>query len=132
MNTGTETRVEAVMTTPVETISANASIREAATMMRAQEINSLLVPGAEVGIITSTDVLDVVVDGHDPEQCSVAEVMTGGVEWVSTDLRLQEAAAMMENFGINHLLVRDADGDYVGLVSSTDIRDVFTGPARER
>lgn len=132
MDSGTEAQVEAVMTTPVETISANASVREAATTMRANDINSLLVPGAEVGIVTSTDVLDVVVDGRDPEQCSVTDVMTGGVEWVSTDLRLQEAAAMMENFGINHLPVRDGDGDYVGMISSTDIREIFTGSSAGR
>lgn len=125
MGSDTETQVEAVMTTPVETISASATVKEAATTMRTHDINSLLVPGAEAGIVTSTDVLDVVVDGRDPTQCSVADVMTAGVEWVSTDLRVQEAAAMMTNFGINHLPVRDADGDYVGMVSSTDLREPF-------
>lgn len=132
MNSDTETQVEAVMTTPVETISADATVREAATTMRAHEINSLLVPGAGAGIVTSTDVLDVVVDGRDPARCSVADVMTAGVEWVSTDLRLQEAAAMMTNFGINHLPVRDADGDYVGMVSSTDLRETFGDSPRDQ
>lgn len=125
MSTGTKEHVEAVMTTPVETVSADATLREAATRMRAHDIRSLLVPGAKAGIITSTDVLDAVADGRDFEECSVGDVMTAGVEWVGTDLRVQEAAAMMTNFGINHLPVRGDDGDYVGMVSSTDLHEIL-------
>jgi IMP dehydrogenase len=48
-------------------------------------------------------------------------VVTRPVETVETDMRLGEAAAMMTNFGINHLPVVDETGDYVGMVSSTDV-----------
>jgi CBS domain-containing protein len=44
---------------------------------------------------------------------------------VSADLRLGEAAAMMTTYGINHLPVRDHDGDYVGMVSSTDLNETL-------
>jgi CBS domain-containing protein len=49
----------------------------------------------------------------------VSDVMTGSVETVPPDLRIEEAAAMMTNFGINHLPV--VDDDFVGMISSTDI-----------
>lgn len=123
MGTTNESRVEAVMSTPVETISAEATVREAAEAMRDHGINSLLVPGAEMGILTSTDVLETVADGDDPEQRRVADVMTAPVESIDARLRLQEAAAMMTTYGFNHLPVRDNDGDYVGMVSSTDLRE---------
>lgn len=132
MSTDTEARVEAAMTVPVETISATATVREAATTMRDNGFNALLVPGAEVGIVTSTDVLDTVADGRDPEQCSVDDVMTVPVESVSTDLRLGEAAEMMTTYEINHLPVRDRDGDYVGMVSSTDIRETLAEASIEQ
>jgi len=131
MSTDNEARVEAAMTVPVETISANASVRAAATTMRDHDFNALLVPGTETGIVTSTDVLDAVADGRDPEQCSVGDVMTVPVESVSTDLRLQEVAAMMTTYDINHLPVRDRDGDYVGMVSSTDLRETLAEAAIE-
>lgn len=113
------------MTTSVETISRTATVRESVVRMRDEGINSLLVPGAETGIITSTDILDMIADGDDIDQSTVADVMTAPVEWVETDMRLQEAAAMMETHGINHLPVRDQDGDYVGIISSTDFRERF-------
>ncbi|MFB6207396.1 MAG: cyclic nucleotide-binding/CBS domain-containing protein [Haloglomus sp.] len=125
MNERGDTRVQAVMTSPVETISAETSVREAATRMRDNGFNALLVPGGRAGIVTSTDVLDVVADSRDPDDVTVGNVMTKPVESVTTDLRLEEAAAMMANYGINHLPVRDDDRDYVGMVSSTDLRETL-------
>lgn len=93
--------------------------------MRENDINSLLVTGGQTGIVTSTDVLDSVAAGHDTDEHLVEDVMTAPVESVNADLRLGEAAAMMENYGFNHLPVRDGDRDFVGIVSSTDIRDTL-------
>lgn len=125
MSTGSEEHIGAVMTASVETIAGDASVREASRRMRERNINSLLVPGAEAGIVTSTDVLDAVADGRDLEDCRVADVMTVPVESVTENLRVEEAAAMMTNYGINHLPVRDRDGDYVGIVSSTDLKETI-------
>ena len=119
------TRVADVMTSPVETIEADASVREATAVMREHGFNALLVPGRDTGIVTRTDVLDVVVDGEDPGTTTVGDVMTAPVESVTGDLRLGEAAAMMTNYGINHLPVIGDDRDYVGMVSSTDLRETL-------
>lgn len=123
MNGTAEIRVEDVMTTPIETISASATMRECAAKMSDDEIHSLLVPGSQTGIVTSTDVLDAVAEGRDLEECRIEDVMTTPVESVTDDLRLQEAAEMMTTYRINHLPVRDSGGDYVGIVSTTDVRE---------
>nr|WP_245756816.1 CBS domain-containing protein [Halogranum rubrum] len=107
------------MSSPVATISETATVREAATRMREQDISSLLVTATEAGIVTSTDVLDVVADGRDPGKVLVGDVMTAPVETVTPDLFMEEVAAMMTSFGIKHLPV--VDDDYVGMVSSTDV-----------
>ena len=120
-----DTRVADVMTTPVETIGRDATVREATAVMREHGFNALLVPGADTGIVTSTDVLDLVVDGDDPGATVVDDVMTAPVESVTGDMRLGEAAAMMTNYGINHLPVIGDDRDYVGMVSSTDLRETL-------
>lgn len=125
MTADTPTTVGDVMTTPMETVSATATIRTAASTMRNREINALLVPGGETGIVTSTDVLDAVAAGRDPESTTVGDVMTVPVESVTVDLQLSEAAAMLTNYCINHLPVRDSSGDYVGMVSSTDMRETL-------
>jgi IMP dehydrogenase len=110
-----------VMTSPLETISGSATAREAAERMRNDDINALFVPGSDAGIVTTTDVLDVVATGGDPDETHVEDVMTAPVERVTTKVELNEAAAMMTTYGIKHLPVIDDHGDYVGMISSTDL-----------
>jgi CBS domain-containing protein len=119
MDRGNRTRVEDVMSSPVRTVPSDVTVREAAARMRDEEISSLLVPTDPPGIVTSTDVLDVVAGGGEPDELLVADVMTSPVETVPPDLLLEEVAAMMTSFGIKHLPV--VEDDYVGIVSSTDV-----------
>jgi signal-transduction protein with cAMP-binding, CBS, and nucleotidyltransferase domain len=114
------TRVEDVMSTPLETIAADATVRDAAIRMRDEGISALVVRSSPPSIITSTDVMHTVADGLDPAATSVTEVMTESVESVPPNLLVEEVAAMMLTFGIKHLPVVD-DDDYVGMISSTDI-----------
>ena len=120
------THVEDVMSTPLETISKKASVREAAKIMDDRQFNALFVPGSDAGIITNSDVVAVVAAGDDPSEVTVSEVMTSPVERVTTSLELGEAAAMMTTYGIKHLPVIDDHGDYVGMVSSTDVTADFS------
>lgn len=115
----TPTTVADIMSTPVETIRPDRTLTEAATAMRDNDIGALLVTTAPPSILTGTDILDAVAQGRDTSKLDVGDVMTESVETVPPDLQLNEAAAMMTNFGISHLPV--VDDDYVGIVSSTDI-----------
>ena len=114
-------RVEEVMSTPVETISERATITEAAKIMRESNINALVVTTSPPSIITSTDILDATADGHNPSELQVADVMTTEVETVSSDLFLEEIAAMMTSLGISHFPVVDVNDEYIGMISSTDV-----------
>ena len=107
------------MSTPLETISRDATVQEAARRMREQGISALVVTTTPRAIISSTDVLDAVVDGGDVASLRVADVMTTDVETASPDLYMEEVAAMMTTYGIKHLPV--VDEDYVGMISSTDV-----------
>lgn len=117
-------RVADVMSSPVVTIAASATVQEAAQQMQAKNVSALLVRSSEAGIITSTDVLAVVADGDDPGTLHVSDVMTAAVETVTPDLHLDEAAAMMTTYGIKHLPV--VDDDYVGMLSSSDMTAVLS------
>ena len=111
--------VEDVMSAPLETISKDATVREATQLMREKNINALVVRTAPRAIVSSTDVLDAVADGRDVSTLLVADVMTTDVETVTPDLYMEEVAEMMTAYGIKHLPV--VDDDYVGMVSSTDV-----------
>jgi CBS domain-containing protein len=111
--------VEDVMATPLETISADATVKEAAQRMRAKDISALVVTTTPRAIISSTDVLGAVADGQDVAELTVADVMTTDVETAAPDLYMEEVAAMLTTYGIKHLPV--VDDDYVGMISSTDV-----------
>lgn len=118
---GTEpARVEEIMSSPVETISRNATVSDAAARMRDYDISALIVTTSPPAIVTSTDILDAVANGTDTSGLGVTELMTESVETVPPELQVDEAAAMMTNFDIKHLPVVKR-GDYVGMISSTDI-----------
>lgn len=109
------------MSSPLVTISKRATLVEAAAKMREEDVSALFVPGSSAGIITTTDIVTAVADGLDLTSTTVTEVMTAPVERITTREDLGQAAAMMTNFGIKHLPVVDEDGDYVGMISTTDL-----------
>ena len=121
MDLDDRTRVADVMSTPLETIGADAPIRDAARRMRDDDISALVVTTGGGCIVTQSDVVGAVADGLDPETTAVRDVMTEDVETVTPDLMMQEVAAMMTMYGVKHLPV--VDDDYVGMVSSTDIAE---------
>jgi CBS domain-containing protein len=124
MSSNQQTRVRDIMSSPVETISRGASVSEAAAKMRDHDISALIVTTSEPSIITSTDILDAVATGEDASEMAVTELMTESVETIPPELAVGEAAAMMTSFGIKHLPVVER-GDYIGIVSSTDIAAQF-------
>ncbi|MFC6785511.1 CBS domain-containing protein [Halobaculum halobium] len=119
MSSRTDTTVEEAMSTPLETIAKDATVREAARRMRAKNINALVVVTTPRAIVSNTDVVDAVAEGRDVSSLRVEDVMTTDVETVTPDLYMQEVAEMMTTYGIKHLPV--VDGDYVGMISSTDV-----------
>lgn len=111
--------VRDVMSSPVGTISPGASVQEAARQMQAKDRSALLVRSSPAGIITTTDIMELVANGGDAEATAVEEIMTPDVETVTPELHLDEAAAMMTTYDIKHLPVED--DDYVGMLSSSDM-----------
>lgn len=111
--------VEDVMSTPLVTISKDATVREAAQKMREKDISALVVTTSPRAIVSSTDVLDAVAEGKDVSKVQVNDVMTKDVETVAPNLYMEEVAAMLTTYGIKHLPV--VDDDYVGMISSTDV-----------
>ena len=68
-----ETPVRECMTTTLVTCKSDVSIRDAATLMVYHQIDSLPVMDGKnlVGLITSTDILELVSEGHGPQDESL-------------------------------------------------------------
>ncbi len=121
MDTESRVLVEDVMSTPLETVGKDATVQQAAERMDEANIKALVVRTHPPSIVTSTDVLTVAARGQHPEEIPIADVMTESVETVPPDIYIEEVAAMMTTFGINHLPVTDEDDEYIGMVSSSDV-----------
>jgi CBS domain-containing protein len=126
-----DTSVVDLMTENVLTVDRSESPGALAEAMVELEVKSVVVVDGDdrpEGIITSTDFLRMVDEGVDPGGTTVGEWMTPGVVTVRYDATVREAAGVMNDHGVGHLPVVDADGHAVGILSGTDLTAHVAGP----
>lgn len=127
-------KVESVYHPAVTCLNPEASLTEAASLMRAGEFGSVAIcEGDEMaGILTETDLVRAMADHRDPVSTRVSEYMslnpvTAGLEEDSI-----EVSERMVRNGFRHLPVVE-HGRLVGMVSARDILQVEAWPpARHR
>ena len=100
-----------------------ATVREAARLMAARNIGSVLVTGRDgrlEGILTERDILcRIVAPGCDPDRTRLQEVMTKDPDTIGPDEPAIEALRRMRDGGYRHLPVVDGRR-LVGIVSRRD------------
>jgi CBS domain-containing protein len=110
---------------PAPTLPPEASLRNALVALDAQGADALAVvdpaSGTPLGILTLRDVLRRVVLAGSALDQPVAAVMTGGVHCLSGDASVHQASVTMIRHRMNHLVVVDADGRYLGVVSQSEL-----------
>lgn len=117
--------VSEIMTTPVLTVDPETNLDEIADAMLAEEIKSIAAIDEDcnpVGILTSTDFIEVVSNGHAGSDHTVGEYMTTELVTAEQGISIPEAAATMVEHGISHLPVTDGSG-VIGIVTATDIAE---------
>lgn len=115
-----DTHVEELMSSPVQTVSPDATMAEAARLLDEQGIGSLVVGGGRVeGIVTETDVVAAVGEERDAAT-PVSELMSEPVVSVRRHETLRASAERMGHNGVKKLPVVE-DGTAVGIVTTTDL-----------
>lgn len=107
----------------VLTIDGGASARDAAVLMKARGVGSVVVTasGAPIGILTERDLaFRIVADGRDPAGTRVDGVMSKPLATIAPSASIEEAATLMKQLRIKRLVVV-LDGQVRGMVSATDI-----------
>ncbi|MFJ8357938.1 CBS domain-containing protein [Streptomyces sp. NPDC093984] len=115
--------VREVMTPGVVAVLPDASLVEAAQLMRAEDIGDVLVAedGHVVGVLTDRDIaLRAVADGADPLTVSARAVCTPDPVVVGPDDPVSTAVDLMRGHGVRRLPVVE-DGRPVGVVSLGDL-----------
>jgi CBS domain-containing protein len=116
-------KLQEFMQSPVYTCSPAMTLTDAAAQMEAHNVGSLVVIDTEnriVGIVTDRD-LALALAHHTGEATTVTAVMSGDVVTISGDAGLDEAASMMDDWGIRRLPVADAFGHPIGIVCLDDL-----------
>ena len=122
-----------IMQVEIATILADASVAEAAALMRQEGVRSLIIePRSEedpYSIITYSDIVrKVLAEGLDPGEMPVENVMTKPVVLIPPTLQVEYIARLFRQTGIGHVPVVDC-GKLLGVVSMTDlITEVIIDP----
>lgn len=126
----TETRVTEVMTAPVLTVAGDETPASVASAMLENGIKSVVVIDDAchpIGILTSTDYVQMTAEGINPHDTTVREFMTQTIVSATTDETIPTAADRMRANAINHLPILDDDEKVVGIVSATDLTNYLAG-----
>ena len=121
------------MRPPATTVEPRAHLAAAAYLMRTSGDSALVVTRddrtrAPLGVITDWDITQAVADGRDLEQVRISDLLEGGTVDDAPDTPVGDAARLMLDEAIHHLLVVD-DGGLVGIIDMTDVCRALMGPA---
>ncbi|QIW25151.1 CBS domain-containing protein [Sulfolobus sp. S-194] len=103
--------------------SKDISIREAARIMKKEEVGSLVIVDKDykaIGIVTERDLLYAIAD-EIPLDKPVSEIMSQNPVTIEENSDISEAVALMTSREIRHLIVVDHDGKVKGVISIRDV-----------
>jgi CBS domain-containing protein len=117
-------QVKDVMTRAVQMIPPHGSLQEAAELMKALDVGSLLVGEGDrlAGIITDRDIaVRAVAEGQDCWEGKVRDAMSMDIACCGVDDDVEVARQLMQEHQIRRLPVLDHNGHLVGIVSLGDL-----------
>ena len=127
--------VESICTRDVVSLDGNEPLQRAALLMRDHHVGAVVVTaqrdgGAHVlGIVTDRDLaIEVLARGGDASQVPVARLVQGTPAGVAAQADLPEAVQAMLAAGTRRLLVHDAQGLLVGVLSMDDLLPALVAP----
>ena len=115
--------VAQLMTHHVDRVAPSATIAEAASLMLAANISSVIIAEDHkvLGIVTERDILQAMRQHQQATQC-ITTLMSGPVHTVCATMDFREAYRYAALRGIRHLVVTNAQDKPLGAVSATDFR----------
>jgi CBS domain-containing protein len=118
----------------VVTIRPDQSADELTTLLGERGLGCAVVEeeGSPVGVVTDRDlVMGVLEPRHDPQEVTVAEIMTADPETVHEGASVLETTGLMARAAVRRLPVVDDAGDLVGIVALDDLLVVLAEELRD-
>jgi CBS domain-containing protein len=124
-------KVAEVMTRGVDVVDPSETVQNAAIHMAELDIGAVLI-GSKTGlqgILTDRDIiLRVVVDGRNPAEIAVRDVMSSTLYFCNEDDAVEEIFAQMRERQIRRMPVLDAAGEFTGIVTFGDLAKNVSSP----
>ncbi|MFB6250552.1 MAG: CBS domain-containing protein [Halobellus sp.] len=126
--------VARVMSSPVQTVTPDTLVEDAAEKLLEEEIGSVVVvdDGHLVGILTNTDFVQIVAERQPKDRTPVSEHMSDTAVTTTAQIPIAQVAESMIEHGIHHVPVVDEEGAVIGMVTTTDLASYVSDlqPAR--
>ena len=122
--------VARLMSTDLHTVTPDALVEEAAALLLENDISSVLVvddDGGLVGILTSTNFVDIVAKSQPKAETTVERYMTADPITASAQDDVSAVAATMLEHGFHHVPVVDGDTP-IGIITTSDFAAYVSSP----
>jgi CBS domain-containing protein len=136
---GENHRIRELMTESPRTVSSDATVVEAARVMRDDDVGLVPVVDGDrlVGTVTDRDIaIRVVAEERDPSSTTVREIASTDLVTIDPEQELGEALRLMAQHQVRRLPVVEEDGRLVGIVAQADVArhgdDTQTGQVVEQ
>lgn len=124
MMTPEEKTVGGIMVKSVMAVDMNVSAKDCAKAMAKRGVSCAVITqsGGAIGIVTERDLVSKVLsEGVDPNKVLVGDIMSTPLITISPNATLTQAAGEMAEYRVRRLVVVDANGGMVGIVTTGDI-----------
>lgn len=121
----TDVSVERIMSTELVTVDDDATVATAAQRMLEEDVGSVLVVddgGRLRGLLTATDFVRLVYENDPEDETPIGACMTTDVVTASPDDTAEDLETLIAS-GHTHFPVTAANGEVVGMVSTTDLTE---------
>lgn len=121
---GSNHRIRELMTENPKTVSSDATVVEAARVMRDGDVGLVPVVDGDrlVGTVTDRDIaIRVVAEERDPNTTTVRETASTDPVTIDPEQDLDEALRLMAQHQVRRLPVVEEDGRLVGIVAQADV-----------
>ncbi|GAA0519282.1 CBS domain-containing protein [Halorubrum aquaticum] len=129
MNEIEDVFVARLMTTDLHTVTPDTLVEDAAAVLLDNDISSALVveDGRLVGILTTTDFVEIVAKSQPKAETTVERYMTPDPITAGAQDVVSEVAATMIDHGFHHVPVVDDEGTPIGIITTSDFAAYVSG-----
>jgi CBS domain-containing protein len=117
-------KISELMTSDPRSVTADATVAEAARLMRDEDAGIVPITEGErlVGVITDRDIaIKVAAEGKDAQSTKVSEIAARNLVTIDPQQDLDEALRLMAQHQVRRLPVVEEDGRLVGILAQADV-----------